>query len=408
MKSRFISTLLFILIALPGWGHAFDRSQADAAFMTWLDQTVWPRASAQGVRRGVFEAEAGDLKADWELSGLSITRDNSEAQAEFRSPSDYFNAEDLKRAAAEGRVLANTYGRLLSRIERETGVPGRIILAVWWRETRYGQTPLRHDGIQVLATRAFSGPRKEFYTTELIAALKLLQDGIVTRRDFRSGSGGAIGQPQFMPSNIRRLGRDGDGDGRVSLTEPADSLASIGAFLAAAGWKHGADWGYEVTLPPAVSCTREAQDVARPFGDWARDGLRRPSGRDFPAQILKSPSYLLLPAGTKGPAFLVGGNFLALKRYNTSDLYGLLVGNLADRIAFGMGDFRGTWRKTPSFTRADVIAIQRALNDQGQDTGGVDGLAGYKTRRAIGVWQEKVGQPATCFPSRSIARALGG
>lgn len=114
----------------------------------------------------------------------------------------------------------------------------------------------------------------------------------------------------------------------------------------------------------------------------------------------------MMPAGTHGPAFIVTPNFYVLKRYNRSDLYALFIGNSADRIAFGMKGFRANWPKSTGLLRSDVATIQGALETSGYDTGGVDGLAGTKTRRSIGKWQEDKGIASTCFPSAHILRRL--
>jgi hypothetical protein len=114
----------------------------------------------------------------------------------------------------------------------------------------------------------------------------------------------------------------------------------------------------------------------------------------------------MMPAGRKGPAFIVTPNFYVLKKYNESDLYALFVGHVGDRIQYGMKDFRGDWGRVGGLKRSDVAAMQRALVDMGHDVGGADGLAGFKTRRSIGRWQQAQGMPATCFPEAAMKSAL--
>jgi hypothetical protein len=129
-------------------------------------------------------------------------------------------------------------------------------------------------------------------------------------------------------------------------------------------------------------------------------------GKPFPARELRSPGSLMLPAGRNGPAFIVTPNFYVLKAYNNSDLYALFVGHVGDRIAYGAGDFAGQWGKVGGLLRSDVAQMQRALERMGHDVGGADGLAGFKTRRAIGRWQQASGQAPTCFPSAAMKPAL--
>jgi hypothetical protein len=113
-----------------------------------------------------------------------------------------------------------------------------------------------------------------------------------------------------------------------------------------------------------------------------------------------------MPAGRHGPAFVVTPNFYVLKDYNMSDLYALFVGHVGDRIQYGTGDFAGPWGEVGGLLRSDVAAMQRALEGQGHDVGGADGLAGFKTRRSIGRWQESMGRAATCFPEPGMSAAL--
>ena len=114
----------------------------------------------------------------------------------------------------------------------------------------------------------------------------------------------------------------------------------------------------------------------------------------------------MMPAGRKGPAFLVTPNFYVLKDYNFSDLYALFVGHVGDRIQYGMGDFNGRWGAVGKLYRSEIATMQRALQALGHDVGGVDGLPGFKTRRSIGRWQEANGREATCFPEKSMVAAM--
>lgn len=135
-------------------------------------------------------------------------------------------------------------------------------------------------------------------------------------------------------------------------------------------------------------------------------GVVRIGGRAFPVHELRGEGYLMMPAGRRGPAFLVTPNFYRLKDYNESDLYALFVGHAADRIMYGDIVFAAPWQPVDRLSRADIATLQRALQARGHDVGGADGLAGFKTRRSIGRWQEQAGRPATCFPDEDLVRDL--
>ncbi len=406
---RKVLFLLFCLCLASG-ATGQDRASVERQFQSWLDQTVWPQARAKGVSRKTMNASFDGVTLNWDLPNLippgsKAKTPKAQRQAEFGSPGRYFNAGSVQGAASVGRQMARRHAATLSRVEAQTGVPARIILAIWGRESGYGQVPIRHDAFQVLATKGFMSTRSEYFTTELIAALQIAEAGHV--REMKSSWAGALGQPQFMPTNFLTYAADGNGDGRADIWGSADdTIASIANYLDRHGWVEGRDWGFEVTVPTSLSCALEGPDQGRAIEDWAALGVSRVSGRPFPNHELKGDGYLMMPAGRNGPAFLVTPNFYVLKEYNKSDLYALFVGHVGDRIQYGVGDFRGRWGAVGGLYRSDIAAMQRALEQQGHDVGGADGLPGFKTRRSIGRWQEATGQDPTCFPEKTMKSRL--
>ncbi|WP_299948977.1 lytic murein transglycosylase [uncultured Ruegeria sp.] len=403
---------ILTLVMLTAPLNAQDRAAVERQFQNWLQQTIWPQAKAKGVSRRTFQQAFDGVTLNWDLPdlvppGSPKKTPKAQRQAEFGSPGRYFNAGSVQGATSVGQKMARRHAQTLTRVEAETGVPARIILAIWGRESGYGQVPIRHNAFQVLGTKGFMSTRADYFTTELIAALQIAEAGHAQGRTLKSSWAGALGQPQFMPTNFLTYARDGDGDNRADIWgSPADTIASIGAYLEKHGWVSGRDWGFEVNVPTAVSCALEGPDQGRQIQDWATMGVSRVSGKPFPAHELSAEGYLMMPAGRSGPAFIVTPNFYVLKDYNTSDLYALFVGHVGDRIQYGVGDFRGRWGNVGTLYRSDVARMQQALVDQGHDVGGVDGLPGYKTRRSIGRWQEASGDQPTCFPNDSLKAVL--
>lgn len=404
---RHAAVLALLLLAAPV--QAQDRAGVEGLFRAWVEEIVWPAAQNQGVSRATFDAALSGVIFDWALPDLvppGSTVPPPQRQAEFSSPDAYFRGAAAD--AAVGREMAARHADTLARVEAATGVPGRILLAIWGRESAFGRAEIPQDAFRVLATKGFASTRPDVFTAELLAALEVAERGLAPASAMRSSWAGALGQPQFMPSSVLAHATDGDGDGRADIWgSEADTLASIGAYLAAYGWVPGRDWGFEVTVPEGVSCALEGPDQGRSVEEWEALGVARVGGRAFPETERDQEAFLVLPAGQHGPAFLATPNFYVLKDYNESDLYALYVGHVADRIAFGAGDFTRGWDPVEGLTRADVAAIQRGLQALGHDTGGADGLAGFRTRRAIGLWQEATRQAPTCFPERGMAAALG-
>ena len=403
---------IFVLLCLCSGVAAQDRAAVERQFQAWLQNTVWPMARAKGVSAQTMNRAFEGVSLNWKLPDLVPPGSKSavpkaQKQAEFGAPGRYFNAGSVQGATSVGRKMAQRHADTLARVEAETGVPGRIILAIWGRESGYGQVSIPHNAFQVLATKGFMSTRADYFTTELIAALQIAQAGHVAPNALKSSWAGALGQPQFMPSNFLAYARDGNGDGRADIWGSADdTIASIGHYLDRHGWVKNRDWGFEVTVPASVSCTLEGPDQGRPIREWAAMGITRTSGKPFPKHELRGEGYLMMPAGRNGPAFIVTPNFYVLKEYNKSDLYALFVGHVGDRIQYGVGNFSERWGKVDTLYRSDIAAMQRVLEQQGHDVGGADGLPGYKTRRSIGRWQEATGHAPTCFPNDALKTVL--
>ncbi|KRS14619.1 membrane protein [Roseovarius atlanticus] len=399
--------LLALLTALPA--SAQDRAAIEQQFRTWLEQDIWPAASANGVSRTTFDSAMGGVRLNWDLPdlvppGSEATTPKRQTQSEFGAPGRYFRG--VSGDAAIGRDLARRHAATLARIEQQTGVPGRILLGIWGRESAYGRAKIPHNVFEVLGTKGFMATRAPYFREELIAALQIAEAGHATG-PLRSSWAGALGQPQFMPSNFLQYAADGDGDGRADIWGSVpDTLASIANYLARHGWVSGRDWGFEVTVPASVSCSLEGPDQGRPIAEWEAMGITRVSNRPFPDHERNGEGFLMMPAGRNGPAFVVTPNFYVLKDYNMSDLYALYVGHVGDRIQYGVGDFSAPWGAVGKMYRSDIAAMQRGLEGMGHDVGGADGLPGFKTRRSIGRWQEATGRPATCFPEPGMKAHL--
>ncbi len=261
--------------------------------------------------------------------------------------------------------------------------------------------------VQALATEAFMGTRKDHFYPQFIDALVILEGDHVPLSEFKSSWAGALGQPQFLPSVYLSTAVDFDRKGGRDIWKSVpDVLGSIANYLKQNGWQAGTGWGFEVQVPATVSCTLEGPDQGKPLSDWIEMGVRNPDGTPIRARSEKQVMHLLMPAGRFGPAFLVTDNFYVLKTYNESDLYALFIGHLADRIRGNAAPFSGRWADVGGFDRGDVRAMQQRLEARGVDVGSADGLVGYKTRIAVGTWQEDNGRPATCFPDTALLRAI--
>ena len=247
------ATMRLLLLILSFLVLAPAAQAADAAFDAWL-RSLWPEAQRLGISRKVFDEATRGLEPDLTLPDLVVPGRPDKpppGQAEFvQTPADYLNEKSLARLTEHGRTLAAAHRETLARIEKEFGVPGPVVLAIWGRETDFGRYKLPHNALRVLATQGYLGRRKDYFRQEFLVAIKMVEDGLARPAEMKSSWGGAMGLTQFLPSEFYKHAVDFDGDGRADIFNSVpDALASAAKQLAAKGWQRGERWAYEVRAP---------------------------------------------------------------------------------------------------------------------------------------------------------------
>jgi lytic murein transglycosylase len=357
---------------------------------------------ADAMKRGIdgtaFDGWFAGVEADPSVLELL------DRQPEFTmQPWDYLAALVDEKRIAEGRRKLAAHADVLERIEQAYGVERHVLVALWGVETRFGERMGSRPLVRSLATVSCIGRRQPFFREELMAVLRILQDGDVPLEHMVGSWAGAFGHAQFMPSTFRRMAVDFDGDGKRDIVGSVpDALASAANYLAKAGWKTGEPWGHEVRLPrkyrgPSGRRTRLA------MADWRAFGIKRVDGRALPGD---DTAALLLPAGANGPAFLVMNNFFALLAYNPADAYALAIAHLSDRLRGG-GAIHGAWPKgEPALSREQRVAMQERLSQRGFDVGTPDGIIGPRTVDAIKEFQKSLGLTPDGFPTVGLLGRL--
>ncbi|WP_186394660.1 lytic murein transglycosylase [Stappia sp. TSB10GB4] len=369
---------LALVLCLPS-----GTAKADPGFTAFVD-SFWPTAREAGVSQATYRRAFQGVVPDPDTIRLM------NRQSEFVKPIwEYLDTAVSDTRVEKGREMLATYARELAVIENRYGVERHAVVAIWGMETNYGSFMGQHYVVRALATLAYAAPRRrEFWQRELVTALQILEAGHVAPDRMEGSWAGAMGHTQFMPSSWKQYAADYDGDGRRDIwTNIPDALASTANYLKRHGWQSGKTWGYEVELPRGFDYT--LADTDRSIADWARLGVRRPGGRDFPRP--SDNAELVLPAGASGPAFLMLKNFFVIKRYNNATAYALAVGHLADRIRGG-GPFVHAWRRDAlPLSRPQAEELQTLLNRRGFSVGTADGQVGPATRRGIRAYQTSAG-----------------
>jgi membrane-bound lytic murein transglycosylase B len=380
-------------------------AQAQAqAFTRWVEGF---RTSARAA--GVNEATLHSALDNVRFLPRVIELDRS--QPEFtRAVWTYLDtavsAQRVARGQAQMQVLRSVPNPALrlDAIAARYGVAPELLVAVWGIESNYGTHMGDMPAIDALATLAFEGRREAWARSELILALKILQSGDIARDQMLGSWAGAMGQTQFIPSVFTAYAVDADGDGHRDIWGSLpDVMASTANFFNHAGWQAGQAWGLEVRLPSGFDYARADTAIRQSAAQWAQEGVQAMSGTALPAL---PDASLLLPAGARGPAFLVGQNFRTVLRYNNSISYALAVSLLAQRLAGGPA-VQAAWpRDVQPLSRAQVLALQTALNARGFDCGTPDGMVGPATQRGVRQYQRSVGLPADGFPTLELLQGV--
>lgn len=327
------------------------------------------------------------------------------AQPEFtRTTWDYLDRALTPRRIAQGQQMLLLHQREADAAAARHGVPPAILVAIWGLESSYGANTGDIPTIDALATLGFDGRRADWARGQLLAALKILQNGDIDRAQMIGSWAGAMGQTQFLPSSFLAYAVDADGDGRRDIwASVGDVMFSTANFLARSGWQAGQPWGAEVVLPAGFDVGLADPQLRQSSARWAALGVLPVADGALPAL---DDAALLLPAGARGPAFLVGPNFRAILRYNNSTSYALAVGLLAQRLAGGPGVSTPWPRDQQALSRSQLVELQTALNRRGFDSGAADGLMGPTTRDAIRRYQRSLGLPADGYPDLGLLQGL--
>lgn len=370
-----------------------------AGLEAWIN-AFRPRALAAGITVPVFDATLRGVQFDPAI----VEKDRN--QNEFtKTVWDYLDTAVSDDRIALGQKALAANKDLLTKIEAQYGVDAKVVVAVWGLESAYGTFRGKLPVIASLATLAYDGRRADFFEGELIAALKILQDGHTTADKLVGSWAGASGHTQFMPSSWAAFAVDFDGDERRDIwgEDPADALASTANYLRHWGWTKGQPWGLEITLPKGFDYDQTTAAVKKPVAEWQSMGIRPMAGGDLPDF---GPASVLLPGGSRGAAFLIFPNFQVIERYNTADAYVIGIGHLADRIAGGP-PIKDSWpREWRALTLPERRDLQDRLTKAGFDAGGVDGRIGPKTIAAVKAFQKSLGRVPDGYPSPDLLALL--
>jgi peptidoglycan lytic transglycosylase B len=377
-----------------------EAIQAAAANFAGCIEGLWPAAARRGVSRQNFDRHAAGLTPDLRIMDLL------DSQPEFeKAVWDYLDSLVSDERIQKGQQVLEQHKATFDAVEKAYGVDRYVIAAIWGVETRFGAVTGERPLVRSTATLACVGRRQDYFRNEFLATLEILHRGDVSAGELKGSWAGAFGGTQFMPTVFKRYAVDFDGDGRRNLVGSVpDLIASTANYLKQNGWVAGQSWGYEVVVPNGFDYRLADRSRQLPMRQWGELGIARPGGRAL--ERLDGGASLLLPAGARGPGFLMLNNFRAIMRYNPAEAYALAIGHLADRLRGGE-PFAQDWpREERVLTRAERSELQQRLASRGFDSGEPDGRFGPKTRAAIRDYQAAAGLVPDGFASAALLLRL--
>lgn len=319
---RFI--LFFLMIIILFSEQCFAK---DAAFGNWLEE-VKKKAVVEGVSKKTISKTID--KIDFPIKKIiELDRKQPEKTISFNQ---YKKRVITNTKIRQGRRLYKKHKKLLNKVSRKYNVPPQYIVALWGIETNYGNYTGGFDVVKALATLAYDGRRRDFFLSELIDALKILDEGHISFNKMKGSWAGAMGQNQFMPSSFHRYAVDGDNDGKRDIwTSLLDVFSSTANYLSKSGWRGNERWGRRVKLPKGFDKDKTGLKITYDLKTWKKMGITLPGGVDIPIKEGMKAS-IVAPDGIAGPAFLVYDNYRVIMKWNKSIYFASCVGLLADQI----------------------------------------------------------------------------
>jgi membrane-bound lytic murein transglycosylase B len=372
---------------------------AQSDFQSCL-QNIRSDAVQQGVPVNVVDRAFQGLTPDQKILDLDAR------QPEFtQTYGRYVGSAVSPDRIVKGQQRLAQNRALLDAIQAEYGVPPQYIMAFWGMETNYGTFMGDFVVVRSVATLACMTKRREFFGNETVQALRILVLDQMTSPQMRGSWAGAMGNMQFMPSTFMKWGVDRDGNGRIDLWHSLpDSFASAANYLRGVGWKPPLPSSEEVFLPQGFPLEQADSSVEKPVKAWAAMGVRKAG--NAPLANVDDPGSIILPAGWRGPAFILYPNFKVVMNWNRSTLYALAIGILARQIVGGPGVMQAAPTDDAPLSRETVIDLQMRLARLGLFSDEVDGLLGPKTRSAVRLFQKQVGLPADGHATPDVVRRV--
>ena len=225
---------------------------------------------------------------------------------------------------------------LFDDVESNFYVEKEILLALWGIETNFGKHVGKMDIISSLATLSYDKRRRDFFSSQLLILLMLIDDKLIDPNTLYGSWAGAYGNFQFMPSSIKQYAIDYDNNNKIELKSSLnDSLASAANYINRIGWKKGQPCFFRVKLTNKIKdkyVNLSAGKISYRFKvkKWKQKGVVNYDGTELKTNLRAA---LILPDGKpETPTYLVFENYEKILKWNRSLRFGISVCTLANMI----------------------------------------------------------------------------
>jgi len=319
---------LFVLIVSQS-AMAQIESRSGHSFDTWM-QEFKVRAAKEGISQSLIDQAFVGVAPIERV--IELDRKQPEGKWTF---AQYKEKIVHPLRIRRGKEMMDKHRTKLDDIHKKYGVAPQYVVALWGIETNYGSNTGGFNIVPALATLAWEGRRAEFFSKELIHALKIVDQGHIALPDLKGSWAGALGQNQFMPSSFHAYAVDGDGDGKKDIWSDLDDVfASTATYLSRSGWQDGERWGRRVMVPAGFDVDLVDLKMRKTLAEWKKLGLKTMAGQPIPV-IDGMEASLVAPDGLAGETYLAYNNYRTIMKWNRSTYFATSVGLIADAIASG-------------------------------------------------------------------------
>lgn len=326
-------------------------------------------------------------------------------QKSFRlSFSEFTNRSVNEYRLVFGKKNIELHKKLFDKIKSNYGIPAEVITAFWAMETDYGAVLGDFHTLSALGTLAHDCRRSDLFQLQYLAAIRLVENKILSAEESLGAWAGEFGQIQMLPLDILIFGSDGDSNGKIELVKSSkDTIATAAKLIQNKGWQADQPWIEEVVVTKEFPWSESGLGRPRTVMEWKKLGVRLRNSKGS-QRIDDLKANLILPQGRKGPKFFAFPNFRIFMEWNNSFMYSTTAAYLANRLK---GDPEYITENPADILKVEeMIILQKLLRRLGYQVGRIDGILGANTRQSVRKVQMSLGLPADSWPTIELLQML--